>query len=1176
MYKRINFSTLIFKSFKYYLIKRFSKRKPLCSSVQTSVFLCGKIFFLLFITLRIDAQSVNIDSIIQNPPESSKPWVFWYWMKASVSREGITTDLEAMKEAGIGGAYLFTIKGPTNPPLIDPPVEQLTPEWWEMIRFAVSEADRLGLKVGFHVSDGFALAGGPWIKPELSMQKVVWSETTLEGGKLFNDTLKRPENYKGFYEDIAVYAFPATNGSEFSTENMVPEVTTSNLVNAQFLVDPKNSETFKSDKPCWIQYKFEKPFTCRTIAIKASGLNYQSQRLIVETSSDGKEFQRICQLEAPRHGWQDANINVTHSIESTTAKYFRFIYDKSGSEPGSEDLDAAKWKPALKIKGIYLSGTPRISQYEGKSGAVWRLSKQTTNQLLPDSICVEANKIINLTQYLDSTGRIQWNVPAGKWTILRMGHTSTGQTNATGGSGKGLECDKFNPVAIKLQFDNWFGETFRKVDTTLASRVIKAFHVDSWECGSQNWSPVFRDEFKKRRGYDLIHFMPAMAGIVISNAETSEKFLYDIRQTISELVADNFYVTLAKLAKQKGCSFSAESVAPTMTSDGMLHYKEVDWPMGEFWLRSPTHDKPNDMFDAISGAHIYGKNIVQAEAFTELRMAWDEYPGMLKTLLDRNLALGINRMVLHVFTHNPWLDRKPGMTLDAIGLFFQPNQTWWKPGKAFIAYTQRCQALLQLGHPVADIAMFTGEEIPRRSILPDRLVPFLPGIFGKEIVESEARRLKNEGEPLREMPDGVTHSANMADPENWVDPLMGYKYDCINPDALLNLAKVNNGNIELPGGSKYKLLIIPGNHPMNPDGAMMSVEVAGKLYELVNAGATILFSEKPTRDISFNNNKLNEIIDKLWDGNPVISNDQLSGLQIWKIGKGTVIYGKYTAESFDPVAIERDVSFIDSVNNYVRDIAWTHRSGDHFEIYFISNQQEIKRKINASFRVNGFILEIYNPLTGEIIQANQYKIEKDMTSLALQLEPNAAVFIIFKKPNGRLSESNGKNWIEYKTIQTIDDNWKVKFDENYRGPKDTTLFKKLTDWSQHFDSTIRYYSGTASYVKDFTLNHIIDNKQKIWLNIGDVKNIAEVWINDKSCGVAWSYPYQVDITNAIKPGKNKIRIDVTNTWANRLIGDHRLPEKDRFTWTTAPFRLEGKPLLKSGLIGPIKILIEDE
>ncbi len=502
-------------------------------------------------------------------------------------------------------------------------------------------------------------------------------------------------NKESYYRDIALLAFPTPEGSDINTASVVPVVTTSTGADGSFLPLPGSENTFRSEDVCWIQYAFNTPFTCRSISVITPGNNYQAHRFRIEVSDDGKTFRPVTQLAAPRHGWQDTDANVTHSIAAVTARYFRFHYDKAGSEPGSEDLDAAKWKPALKIKGLILSSAPRIHQYEGKNGTVWRVSPRSTAREIPDALCVPHKKIVNITDRMDASGRLQWQVPAGRWTILRIGHTSTGHTNATGGAGKGLECDKFDTAAIHLQYNKWFGEAVRQVGPELAPRVLNMFHVDSWECGSQNWSPAFREEFRKRRGYDLFTYLPAMAGIPVDAAETSERFLYDIRQTIAELVRDKFYTTVATLAHKQGMTFSAESVAPTMLSDGMLHYSLTDLPMGEFWLRSPTHDKPNDMADAISGAHVYGKPVIQAEAFTSLRMQWDEHPGMLKALGDRNYALGINRLVYHVFTHNPWPDRKPGMTLDGVGLYFQRDQIWWKAGRAWVEYAERCQRMLQ-------------------------------------------------------------------------------------------------------------------------------------------------------------------------------------------------------------------------------------------------------------------------------------------------------------------------------------------------------------------------------------------------------------------------------------------------------------------------------------------------
>ncbi|RYG21616.1 MAG: DNA-binding protein, partial [Chitinophagaceae bacterium] len=623
--------------------------------------------------------------------DSAKPWVFWYWVQAGVSKEGIKADLEAMKANGIGGAYLMTIKGEnsSNPPLYQPAINQLTPQWWDMVKFAFAEAKRLDLKLGMHISDGFALAGGPWISPALSMQKVVSSKITIKGGVNTKIMLPQPETKEGYYKDIAVYAYPSPVGSGISTQTVIPKITTSNESDASGLIKADNKQNFSSSDPVWIQYEFAKPFTCRSINIKTSGNNYQSNRLTLEVSDDGKIFRKVGRLEAPRHGWQDTDEDFTHAIVPTTARFFRFQYNKAGSEPGSEDLDAAKWKQSLKIVKLELSAEAKIGHYEGKNGSIWRVSSRTTQNEVPKNLAIPLSKMLNLTKFLKTDGTLTWNAPKGVWTILRVGHTSTGQRNATGGAAIGLECDKFNPQAISLQFNSWYGEALKHAGPEIAGKVLNTFHVDSWECGSQNWSPAFKAEFFKRRGYDLTPYLPIMIGLPVESIEISENFLYDMRKTIAELVVDQFYGTLAKLAKEKGVEFTAESAAPTMLSDGLMHYKKVNIPMGEFWLNSPTHDKPNDMLDAISGAHIYGKNIVQAEAFTTVRMDWNESPGTMKALQDRNYALGINKLSYHVFTHNPWTDRKPGMTLDGVGLYFQRDQTWWKQGKAWVDYATR-------------------------------------------------------------------------------------------------------------------------------------------------------------------------------------------------------------------------------------------------------------------------------------------------------------------------------------------------------------------------------------------------------------------------------------------------------------------------------------------------------
>lgn len=1123
--------------------------------------------------------AADLQAAFQNPPEAAKPWVFWYWMNAAVTPEGITADLEAMRQAGIGGAYLMPIRGAGDKPLVTPPAEQLSPRWWDMVRHAMREADRLNLKLAMHVSDGFALAGGPWITPELAMQKVVFSETRLTGGRKQTIQLPQPAAVKGYYRDIAVYAYPTPTGGGVSTYTTKPTVTSSATEGKpERLTVAGNKDGFKLTEPGWIQYAFDKPFTARSLRIRSNGYNYQANRLIVEASQDGRTFQPVLRLTPPRSGWQDSSA-VTHALPTTTARFFRFRYDPAGSEPGGEDLDAAKWKPSLKVSEIRLSAEARINQYEGKNGEVWRVSPRSTAQQLPDSLCVPLGNVLNLTDKLGADGRLSWTPPAGRWTILRVGHTATGYTNYTGGGALGLECDKFNPEAVKLQFDSWFGEALRQGGPELAGRVLRTLHVDSWECGSQNWSSNFAAEFQQRRGYDLLPYLPVLAGVPLQSAEVSERVLFDVRQTIAELVNDKFYVTLAAAAKAKGVSFSAEAIAPTMVSDGLLHYQHVDAPMGEFWLRSPTHDKPNDMLDAVSGAHIYGKQVVQAESFTELRMAWDEHPAMLKAVQDRNYALGVNRLVYHVFAHNPWLDRRPGMTLNGVGLYFQRDQTWWRPGRAWVDYARRCQALLQLGRPVVDVAVFIGEETPRRAVLPERLTATLPGIFGPEKVQSEQKRLTNAGSPMREMPEKVAATAGSFTADMLVDPLHGYAYDSFNPDALLRLARVRNGRIELPGGASYGLLVVPGATSLWSDSTSMTPAVAGKLRELVQAGATVLLDRQLLRSPSLQGYPAADAAVKQAEAAlrpETVDLDRLTVDTAAVAGsagpQGMVIGGPYHQSSFDPLDLPPDFTARYASGQRARGLAWTHRTAEQFDIYFVSNQLDSVQTVALSLRVAGRQPELWDAVTGEIRPARDWQIENGRTRLPLRLEPSGSVFVVFRQPTTQPSAHNGPNWLTTTPAQPLGGPWQVQFDAKAGGPAQPVSFAQLTDWSQHADDAIRHYSGTANYTQTFRYKAKKRPGQRVYLELGQVNNLAEVELNGHSCGVAWTAPYRVDITEAVRKGDNQLRLRVTNTWANRLIGDAALPvEQRRTSLTTAPAPAASKPLLPAGLLGPVVI-----
>ena len=1059
-----------------------------------------------------------------------RPWTFWYWMYGAVTPEGITADLEAMKQVGLGGAYLMPIKGVGQGPEYEGQAQQLTPEFWEMVDYSMKEAKRLGLRLGMHICDGFALAGGPWIAPQESMQKIVWSDTIIRGGNIERLPLPQLEGYEGYSEDIATYAIPL--GKQPADVVMRPVISLATLPGTEVkdkkkAVNMDEKGVIRSSYPCRIDYTYEQPVTVSNVEIVLSGNNYQAHRLKVLVSDDGRNYRFLKQLKPARHGWQNTDCHSTHGLPPTTAKYFRFEWTPEGSEPGCEDLDAAKWKPNLKIKEIRLHTAPRIHQWEGKAGFVWRVADASTSQEIPDEACVQLNEVRRLTL---TDGSLTAKLPEGEWRILRMGHTSTGHVNATAGGGKGLECDKFSVAAVRKQFDNWFAQVFEKTTPEVAREVLKYMHVDSWECGSQNWSATFAAEFKSRRGYDLMPYLPLLAGIPMESAEKSEQVLRDVRITIGELVTDVFYTVLAQCAGEYDCRFSAECVSPTMVADGLRHYDKVDLPMGEFWLNSPTHDKLNDVLDAVSGAHIYGKNVIQAEGFTEIRGTWDEDPAMLKPLLDRNYALGINKLFFHVFTHNPWLDRAPGMTLDGIGLFYQRDQTWFRESSAFVDYATRCQTLLQKGTPVVDIAVFTGEEMPRRAILPDRLVSMLPGIYGAERVESERVRLANEGQPLRVVPVGVTHSANMADPDKWINPLRGYQYDSFNKDALLRLAKVEDGHIVLPGGGRYKVLVLPTARPMDPTAVPLSKEVEQKIAEWKEQG--VIIPELP-----------------------------------------------YKAESFAAMGLERDIEL-------PAEVAYAHRTADDMEIYFIANQKNEARNFTASFRQKGLAPKLYDAVTGRTYIPEQWAEREGRTEVSLSLPAYGSRFVIFFKSKDALELFAGDSLLHEENVaaenmakRLVRHEWKEESRTPLENSEWTVHFEKtdvklvrdeLFDWSKESDAKVTFYSGRACYTSSFVVQDEFDGS--VLLSLGRVANVATVRVNGKACGIAWTPPYQVDITSALVAGANRLEIEVVNTWANALRGMDQGSAPFDGIWANAKYRLPGNGLLPAGLLGPVELV----
>jgi len=568
--------------------------------------------------------------------------------------------------------------------------------------------------------------------------------------------------------------------------------------------------------------------------------------------------------------------------------------------------------------------------------------------------------------------------------------------------------------------------------------------------------------------------MPLFAGIALESEEKSEQVLRDVRLTISEITNDVFYGTILERAHIYRCRVSHESIAPTYVADGLEHYKYSDIPMGEYWLNSPTHDKPNDMLDAISGAHIYGKRIVQAEGFTEVRGVWNETPAMIKPLLDRNFALGMNRLFFHVDAHNPWIDRKPGMTLDGIGLFFQRDNTWYRESSGMVDYITDCQKELQKGQPIVDVVVFTGEDIPSRALTPDKVKEMLPEMMTTTAEVTDEMKLE-------ESPVGVVHAAGILDLKDWTNCLRGYKYDSMNRNALLSESRGENGRLKLSGGMEYRILVVPQEN--------LSEEVKNKIEELRKAGVVIV--DEPYR------------------------------------GKDFIKYG-----------VVPDAVLPDSMD-------YAHRRTKDEDIYFVTNQAGRERHEDIVLRDGGKV-EVYLPAYGSAIIRNG-KVESvngSTTNFKMLAE---------KASDEKCCTDLKKNL------------WQVFFEENGEEIHNVRL---PFDWSKTEKDRTRYFSGHASMETMFKWNGKGENTV---IRLDGVADMARVIVNGVDCGVAWTAPYAVDITKAVKKGKNTLKVVVVNTWHNALQGMDEGKAPYEGIWTNAKYRTKDKSLLKAGLDGAVII-----
>lgn len=759
---------------------------------------------------------------------------------------------------------------------------------------------------------------------------------------------------------------------------------------------------------------------------------------------------------------------------------------------------------------------------------------------------IKPEDVIDLSSRLKPDGTLDWEVPAGRWTIQRIGHVLIGcdVRCVLPEVGYVLEVDWLNPASVDSMFAN-FGKILIEDAGPHVGKTLKFFHTDSFEDGYPNWTGNLLEKFQVSRGYDPRPYLPVLGGKLVGSAEISDRFLHDYRKTVADCMAEGNYGRFAERSREYGMGIQCEAGGPswsgTVCMDGLKNLGRCDKPMGEFWQDGTlVVDGQNKVGkQTATAAHVYGRSTASCEAFTSLSpLHWQEAPSSMKPTADRAFCEGINRFVFHTMTCTRTEDGKPGYEYGA-GTHFNPNVTWWQQSaKPWLDYVNRCQALLQSGLFVADVLYYNGDWAP-----------------------------------------------NLVEPKH-VDPLLGkgYDYDVCNAEVLLTRVSVKDGRLVLPDGMSYRLLVLP-------DTRRMPVEVLHKIRDLVEAGATVV-GPRPESDPGLKDYpRCDEIVrktaDKLWGG--------VDGKQVQegKAGRGRIIHGKPLRAILAGDGVSADFEVAGSASSF---IDFIHRTTPEAEIYFLANRNKRPENVEAVFRVTGRQPELWDPVSGTQRVLTE-SLEKDgRTRVSLSFEAYGSMFIVFrsgsKKPESDRNVAG--NFPRFNPVQELTGAWTVRFDPEWFYPTDgldadaangKVVFDQLEDWSKRSEAAVKYFSGTATYHKVFELSQEardqrpeagdqkVDSSPRLFLDLGVVKESARVTLNGKDLGVVWCHPWRVDITDAVKNGANELAVEVVNLWPNRLIGDGKLPKDQRRTKTCVPEYYD-KPHqpLTSGLLGPVRVM----
>ncbi len=1100
-------------------------------------------------------------------------------MSGNVTQPGITADLEWMHRVGIAGMQMFD--GDMGAPLyIDKPVIWMSPEWKEAWRHAAAEADRLHMEMSMAASGGWSETAGPWVKPEQGMKKYSWSETIVEGPGRFNGTLQKPPATVGkfqdlapappreihrdltlpgakpqppeptapptpeLYQDAAVIAFPAPQQESTAQK---PEITCScGSIDGAALTDGSYQKIvsipYGADGHAWVQFAYTEPHAVQAIQLAAAAAVQFSGPAMptgtIESSDDGQNWRQLVQFPgAPTGGSVNFPLR-TYAVEPINARYYRLSFTAPQRDPARPVPAGTPWPPPVRLTEVAFLSAPRIERWEDKASfGIYTPGSDPQRAEVQPNEGIDPDKVIDLTGKMRPDGTLDWDAPAGKWIVLRLGYSLTGEVNhpATPAA-TGLEVDKLNAKDVQAYVEEYvkmisgaagpyFGKSFRY------------FLMDSWEAGQENWTDAMMAEFARRRGYAMTKYLPVLTGRIVGSRAQSEAFLWDFRRTQADMLAENHYGVATKYLSKFGVGLYAEAMGTNMptTGDGLLNKGQVTVPMGEFWTPNPDQkDTPAhiaDVMEAGSAAHIYGKPIAATESFTTRPNVtpWGQTPFYLKSLGDQDFARGINRIVFHTSDQQPFTDNshRPGLTLGPFGQDYTRNITWAEQSVVWNTYLARCSFMLQQGKPVSDVAYFYGEDAPAT-------VPF----WKKD------------------------------------DPALPphYDYDFVNADVLLHGATATAGKLRLASGMEYRLLVLPS------DLHLISLPLLRGIHSLVEQGA-VLLGPKPAGSPSLADGanakaEVEKLADDLWGSG-------VGAAECHTFGKGKVYSGKSIddvlaaendAQDFSwsaPENVGQDVAYPLPGADSDEDLLFIHRTAGNRDIYFVSTQKHHAFDVKAAFRVTGKTPRLWHPDNGDT-EPVSYSTEHGRTVVPLHFDAQGSVFVVFEGSGAAPSRTVPRP--QYAKIGDVGGGWKVTFAPNLGAPAEAD-FSSLTSWTESSDVGIKYFSGTAMYHKQLNAPpDWLKPGAKVVLDLGEVREFAELEVNGKPVGgILWKPPFRVDVTSALKPGPNELSIKVTNLWPNRMIGDLQPGVSRKYTWTDfRPFKADS-PLIESGLLGPVSV-----